>query len=70
MYTNLFNAYWMVHSGFSQKHNIGKIAIIVNFVFPYICSFHHCLHHMMSINMELEVGDCKWIINFIGIVNF
>ena len=48
-------------SGFSQTHKIGKIAIIANFVFPYICSFHHCLHHMMLINMKLEVGDCKKI---------
>ena len=43
--------------GFSQMHKIGKIAIIANFVFPYICSFSDFVHNMMLVNIKLEVGD-------------
>ena len=48
--------------GFSQMYKIGNIAIIANFVFPYICSFLHYLHHIMIVNEKLEVSGCKRII--------
>ena len=34
----------VVQSGFSQIHKIGKIGIIPDFVFPYICNFLLYLH--------------------------
>ena len=54
-----------LYSGFSQMHKIGNIAIIAiiaNFVFPYICSFLHYLQHIMIVNEKLEVSGCKRII--------
>ena len=33
-------------------HKIGNIAIIVNFVFPYICSFLCYLHHVLLLNVN------------------
>ena len=53
------------YSGFSQTHKIGNIAIIAiiaNFVFLYICSSLHYLHHLMLVNEKLEVSGCKRII--------
>ena len=50
-----------LHSGFSQTHKIGKIGIIVNFTFPYICSFLLNLQYMMLVNMKLDISGCNRI---------
>ena len=47
------------HSGFSQTHKIGNIGIISNFLFPYICSFLLYLHHMMIVNVTLDITGYK-----------
>ena len=41
---------------FLQTQKSGKIGIIANFVFPYICRILPYLHHMMLINVKLDVG--------------
>ena len=55
------------HSGFSQRHQIGKIFIIANFVFPYICSFLSYLQHMMILKVKLDISTCNfhWFISFL-----
>ena len=47
--------------GFSQKHKIGNIDIIANFVFPYICNFLSYLQHMMLVNIKLDIGGYNMI---------
>ena len=44
------------HTGFSQTRNIGNIGIIANFVFPFICSLLPYLHHMILVNVKLDVS--------------
>ena len=44
--------------GFHKMHknvNIDNIDINVNFVFPYLCSFLLYWHHMMLINVKLDL---------------
>ena len=54
---------------FSQTGNIG---IIANIVLPYICSFLPYLHHMMSVNVNLDIsgkrGLCFKVADFFGAV--
>ena len=50
------------HSSFSQRHQIGNINIIANFVFPYICSFLSYLQHMMILKVKLNISGKKRII--------
>ena len=61
-------------SDFSQMHKIGKIDIIANFVFSYICSFFLYLQRMMLVNMKLDINGCKRItfqgVDFIGLNPF
>ena len=40
-------------TGFSQRHKIGNNAIIANFVFPYIWSFHRYLQHIAFAKYEI-----------------
>ena len=42
-----------------------KIGIIANFVFPYFCSFLLYLHHLMLVNVELDISGF-WTIKFQG----
>ena len=42
-------------------HKIGNAGIIVNFVFPYICSFLPCLQHMILANIKLDISKFNWI---------
>ena len=37
-------------------YKIGNIAIIVNFVFPYIFCFLFYLQHMMLVNVKLDIS--------------
>ena len=46
---------------FSQTYKVDNNGINANFVFPYICSFLHYLHHEMSANVKLEINWCKRI---------
>ena len=46
-------------SGFSLRHKIGCDDIIANFVFPYICTFLPYLHHMVLVNVKLDVSGYK-----------
>ena len=48
-------------SGFSQTHKVDNIGIIANFVFRYICSFLHYLHHV-EIDVKLDASEYKRII--------
>ena len=43
---------------FLQTHKICNIAIIANFLFPYICYF----LHIMLVNVKLDIGGYKGII--------
>ena len=52
----------IIHLGFLQTHKIGNNGIIASSVFPYICSSILYLHHMMLVNMKLDISDCKRII--------
>ena len=60
--------------GFSQTHKIEKIAIIGNFVFPYICSFLLYLQNIMLVNVKLMLVDFRGLhfksVNLIGFVHF
>ena len=49
-------------SKFSQTHEVDNIAIMVNFIFAYICSFLHYLHHITLVSVKLDVSGYKWII--------
>ena len=51
---NIFNVSW--HSSFSQTYKTGNIGIYVNCVFLFICRFLSYLHHMMSVNVKLDVS--------------
>ena len=48
-------------SSFSQTHKNFKIFIIANVVLKYICSFLHCLDHIMLdlVNVKLDVSGYK-----------
>ena len=50
-------------SSFSQTHNIGNIAIVANFIFPYNLNVPFYLHHVMLVNVKLDVSrlfqDCR-----------
>ena len=41
---------------FHKRRKIGKNGIIANYVFPHICSFHLYLHHMLLVNMTLDIS--------------
>ena len=56
-------------SGFSEIHKIGNISINANFVFPYICSFLLQKHHVMIINVELDVRLNFKVADCIGLVH-
>ena len=60
------------HSNFHKTGKIGSISIIGNVVFPYICSFLPYLHHMMFLNVKLDIrgkrGLCFQVEDFFGIV--
>ena len=43
--------------GFSQTHKISNISINPNFVFPYIPSFLLYVHHMILVNVKLNVSE-------------
>ena len=43
-------------------HILLECILVANFVFSYICSFRHFVHHMMTVNVKLEIADCKRII--------
>ena len=47
------------YSGFSQRDKIGNIGIIAKFVFPHICNFRLNLHHMMLVNLKLDIIGCN-----------
>ena len=38
-----------------NNYNIDNVDINVNFVFPYLCSFLLYWHHMMLINVKLDI---------------
>ena len=42
-----------------QTYKVGNKGINVNFVFPYICSFLHYLHHVMLIDLIVKL-DVSW----------
>ena len=44
-----------MYSSFSQTHKDDNVGIVVNFVFPYICSFLLYLHQLMLVNVKLEI---------------
>ena len=44
------------NSGFSRTHKIVIIGIIANFVFPYFCSFLLYLHHIILVNVTLNIS--------------
>ena len=45
---------------FFRIYKIGNINIIANFVFLYICYFLLYLHHMILVNMKLDInGDTR-----------
>ena len=46
----------LIKTTFSQTHKVVNIGIIVNFVFPNISSSLHHLHHMMLVNVKLDVS--------------
>ena len=50
-----------LYSGFSQTR---KIDIIANFVLPYICSSHLYLHHVLLVDVKLDVSGYKLQIIF------
>ena len=41
---------------FSQTHKIGNNTINANFVFSFLGSFLHCLHHRMLVDVKLTVS--------------
>ena len=47
---------WVRYSTFSHSHKIGNNGINGNFVLPYNCSFLYYLHHMMLVNVKLDVS--------------
>ena len=47
---------WVRYSTFSHSHKIGNNCINGNFVLPYNCSFLYYLHHMMLVNVKLDVS--------------
>ena len=51
----------LIHSTFSQTHKIGNIGINANFAFPYICSFLDYSHHMILVNVTLNISWHKRI---------
>ena len=53
---------YQFHSGFSKTQKISNIGIIANFVFPCIYSFLLYLHHMMLVNVTLDITWYKRII--------
>ena len=48
------NIFFRVRLTFSQTHKVGNNGINVNFVFPYIFSFPHCLDAKMLVNVKLD----------------
>ena len=46
----------------SQTHKVGNIGIVVKFVFQYICSVFHYLHHLTLVNKKLDPSGFKMII--------
>ena len=42
-------------------HKRTKIGIIANFVLPYIYSFFLCLHHIMLVNIKLDISGSNKI---------
>ena len=46
------------HLSFSQAHKIGNIAIVANFVFPYICKFSSLF---TLIDVSTREIRCQWV---------
>ena len=40
---------------FSQTHVVGRVLIIANFAFPYICSISPHVHLLMLLSLKLEI---------------
>ena len=40
-------------------HKNDNMGIIANFVFPYICHFLLYLYHMIILNVQLDISECK-----------
>ena len=51
----------LFYSWSSQTHRIANIGIIAKFVFPHICSFLLYMHHMMLVNIKLDISGHKLI---------
>ena len=46
----------------SQTHKVGNIDIVAKFMFQYICSVFHYLHHLTLVNKKLDSSVFKMII--------
>ena len=47
----------------SQTHKVGNIGTVAKFVFQYICSVFHYLHHLTLVNKKLDSSVFKMIIH-------
>ena len=63
IYSHISKCYLSFINRVFHKHTqIGNVVIVANYVFPHNDSFFLYLHHIMSVNVKLDISDHKRIV--------